>query len=79
MTNLTEFKIALIRKEMTAEQLADAIGMSRASLSYKMNSRREFTQSEIGQICDVLALSQDKRDKIFFGNNVDEKSTQNIQ
>lgn len=72
MTNLTEFKVAMLRRGMTAEQLADAIGMSRASLSYKMNSRREFSQSEIREICKVLDLTQDERDRIFFGNTVDE-------
>lgn len=76
MTNLTEFKVALLRKGMTAEQLADSIGMSRASLSYKMNSRREFTQSEIKQICEILDLAQDERDRIFFGDTVDSESTQ---
>ena len=72
MTDRTEFKVALIRANMTMEDLANAIGMSAASLSYKVNNHREFTSSEIKAICEVLAIDDLKeREKIFFANEVD--------
>lgn len=75
MTNTTEFKIILMRRGLTAEQLADLVGMSRVSLSYKMNNKRTFDQAEIKAISDALGLTLEEKDKIFFGDMVDDKST----
>lgn len=76
MTNTSEFKIALLRSGMTAYELADSVGMSRQSLSYKINNVREFTATEIAKIADVLNLTVAEKEKIFFDNQVDETSTQ---
>lgn len=75
MTNTKEFKIALLRNEMTASELADAVGMSRVSLSYKMNNIRMFTVSEISKISEVLKLSLVEKERIFFDNDVGKMST----
>lgn len=71
MTNKTEFKVALLRAEMTMDELADAVGMSSASLSYKVNNKREFTSTEIKNISDKLNLSIADRERIFFAAEVD--------
>ena len=71
MTNTTEFRIALIRAKMTMEELANEIGISPASLSYKVNNRREFTSKEIKAISEVLELPLEDKEKIFFANEVD--------
>ena len=71
MTNTTEFRIALIRAKMTMEELANEIGISPASLSYKVNNRREFTSKEIKAISEVLGLPLEDKEKIFFANEVD--------
>lgn len=76
MTNASEFKIALLRSGLTAYELADSIGMSRQSLSYKINNVREFTATEIARIADVLKLTVAEKERIFFGNEVDKMSTQ---
>ena len=75
MTNKKEFKIALIRKGLTASDLADTIGMSRQSMSYKINNIRMFTVSEIAKISDVLGLTLIEKERIFFDNQVGEMST----
>ena len=75
MTDTVEFKVALLRAKMTMEELADAIGVSPATLSYKVNNRRVFTSVEIKAIVDALHLTMEDRDKIFFADQVDEKST----
>lgn len=72
MVNETELRVAMIRKNMNMEELADAINISRTSLSYKMNNHREFTHGEIILITDVLDLSPEARDRIFFGEQVAE-------
>jgi len=68
MTNTTEFKIALLRNKLTAAELADKIGISRVSMSYKMNNIRSFTVTEISEIAKVLNLSLVEKERIFFGN-----------
>ena len=75
MVNETELRVAMIRKCMNMDELADAINISRSSLSYKMNNHREFTHGEIVRITEVLDLSTEARDRIFFGNEVAEKGT----
>lgn len=75
MTNKEEFKIAMIRAGVTAAELADAVDMSAASLSYKVNNKREFSASEIKAISDALRLTPEERDVIFFADTVDGKST----
>ena len=71
MTDTKEFKVALIRNGITAGELADKVNLSRQSLSYKMNNIREFTSSEIAKICEVLDLDIAEKERIFFGNTVD--------
>ena len=71
MTNTLELKAAIMRKGFTAESLADAIGISRQSMSYKVNNKREFISSEIAKISNTLQLTASERDMIFFGIKVD--------
>ena len=75
MTNTLELKAMMIRRQITAEELADRIGISQQSLSYKINNKREFTSSEIKSISDVLAMTLEERDMIFFGDVVENNST----
>lgn len=71
MTNREEFRVALIRARKTMAELADDIGISPASLSYKVNNSREFTASEIKAISDVLNLTDSDRNMIFFAETVE--------
>ena len=48
------------------QELSDKTGISLSSLNYKLNEAREFRQSEIKAIQDVLELSNEERDNIFF-------------
>ena len=75
MTNTKEFKIALLRKGITAGELAEMVGMSRPSLSYKINNQRLFTVNEISKISEILGLSLIEKERIFFDNEVAKIST----
>ena len=75
MTNTKEFKIALLRKGITAGELAEMAGMSRQSLSYKINNQRMFTVNEISKISEILGLSLIEKERIFFDNEVAKIST----
>lgn len=71
MTDIQMLKATLILKKITQDKLADLIGMSKASLSYKINNRRDFTISEAVKIQKVLGLTNEERDAIFFAKDVD--------
>ena len=59
----------------TTQEIADALGISCQSLSKKINNRVDFKSSEIQKAVDYLGLSDEERNRIFFGHNVDIKST----
>lgn len=66
MTDKALLKSFLALKSMTMQELSDKTGISLSSLNYKLNEAREFRQSEIKAIQDVLELSNEERDNIFF-------------
>ena len=75
MTNSLVLKAEILRNGLTFSELAKEMGISYASLSYKVNNKREFNQSEISSICSILNLDDASRNVIFFGKQVDETST----
>ena len=68
MTDTLELKTFLFRKQITLEKLSDLIGLSTTTLSYKINNKIEFKSSEIKAMQEILGLTNDERDKIFFAN-----------
>lgn len=64
-TTLLKGKIAESGKKIVS--LAEKCGLSRQSLSYKINGQREFTADEIKILSHEIGLSNDERDKIFLG------------
>ncbi len=73
MTNTKLFKSVLVLKGVSLDELADAVGMSRATLSYKINNKRLFNSEEIEKITRVLRLTIEEMNQIFFGNIVAER------
>lgn len=53
----TKLKAFLYKKGKTQRQLADEIGVTEKTFSYKMKGKREFTLSEIWKICMALEIS----------------------
>lgn len=75
MTNSNELRAAMTRKGMTQEQVAEALGVTTATLNYKINNKREFKTSEVKALVDLLEIPKENIDKIFFANDVDCEST----
>lgn len=71
MTDTLEFKAVMIKRGLTLKKLANLVGISNTTLSYKINNKREFTSSEMEAIRKALNLTEDERNRIFFANNVD--------
>ena len=69
-----ELKAYMVRREITTQMLADELNLSKTSLSYKINGKREFKVSEIIKVQNILGMSNEDRDFIFF-----EQGLKNIQ
>lgn len=66
MTNGKLLKEIARAKQITLQELADALGLTRQGLSKKIENRSEFRVSEVSKISDLLELSEQQRREIFF-------------
>ncbi|MBQ9425686.1 MAG: DUF739 family protein [Erysipelotrichaceae bacterium] len=66
MTNSLKLKARIIEKGYTMTSLAKLIGISFQSMSYKVNNKREFNQTEIASICVALDINDYERSAYFF-------------
>lgn len=71
MYSRKRLKAALALEGMNQADLAEALGITRVTMSYKATGRREFTVSEIQQIRETLHLSDEQMISIFFADDVD--------
>lgn len=63
--NLFNSKMALFDDNLTT--LADHLGISRQTLTSKLDNKSDFTQSEIKKIVVRYDLTPEEMDQIFFG------------
>ena len=75
MTDSRKLKAVIIEKGFTQDQIAELIGMSSTTFSYKLNNKVECKASEILIISKVLELTTQQTMDIFFAENVENKST----
>lgn len=68
--NAKNLKIAMVREEVTPEQLCERAGFSTTSYYRKLKGETEFTQSEIASIAAILHLGRDEVISIFFDDKV---------
>ena len=75
MTNTKKLKACMLMCDITQDQLAEKLNVSRATINYKINNVRQFYSKEVKLIQEVLNLSDLERDEIFFADNVDKMAT----
>lgn len=68
--NDKNLRIAMVREDVSVQQLCDRIGIGTTSYYRKLKGETEFTQSEIAAIARVLCLSRDEVFSIFFDRKV---------
>jgi transcriptional regulator with XRE-family HTH domain len=66
MTDTEELKMLIRKSGLTLEAIASEMKISKTSLSYKINNKRDFKSKEIKKLQIILKLSNSKRDSIFF-------------
>ena len=48
------------------KDIAEAIGITPSGYTLKISNKSDFRQSEIKTICDLIGLTADERDRVFF-------------
>lgn len=64
------FKITLMQKDKTINDIAEALDISIVTLYRKMNGESDFYRDEIQKICNFLNLKGEEREKIFFAEHI---------
>ncbi|WP_167142348.1 helix-turn-helix domain-containing protein [Canibacter sp. ZJ784] len=52
----TEIKVELLRNNLTTEQLARKLGLSRTAISHKINGHSDFTVGEVRKLGEVFNI-----------------------
>lgn len=62
-----ELLAAVTRTGLTLQDVSDEIGISRQSMTNKVTGKSEFKASEIKAIAELLNLTGEQVNDIFFG------------
>ena len=69
MTNTNLLRQKIEESGLKLQFIADKLGISRATLTAKINGTSEFNQTEIQTLCDLLNIkSLKEKNSIFFFN-----------
>ena len=71
MTNTKKLRALILERGLTQEQVAANLGITQASLNYKINNKREFKASEIKALVELLNIPDGDVSMIFFTPDVD--------
>ncbi len=66
MTNSQELKDRIAGNGLMLGFVCEKLGITYATLRRKINNENEFTASEISTLTDILHLTDDERNRIFF-------------
>ena len=66
--NKNELKAEMLRHGDTNETLAEALGISKVSISKKLNARKDFKQTEIRLMKERYNLTGEDLIRIFFAS-----------
>ncbi|MDU0989261.1 MAG: hypothetical protein E7A71_00315 [Enterococcus faecium] len=72
MFNEKLFRMALLREEVSLQQISKLLGINLATLYRKMRGDSDFYRDEIQQICDFLHLELKEKEEIFFDQKITE-------
>ena len=67
MFDKNKLKAKIVENGFTIEQIAQKLGINYVTLYRKLSSDTEFTRNEIAMLKDILRLSIEEIDNIFFG------------
>lgn len=68
--NYRELKAAIARADIPNKVLANRLGLSEQAYYNKVSGRTEFKNSEIKKMAEMLDLSMESVNRIFFDSSV---------
>lgn len=68
--NYSEFRAAIARTGISNKVIAEKLGLSEQAFYNKMSGRSEFKNSEIVKLSELLGLTMESVNLIFFGGTV---------
>ena len=71
MTNTKMLEAAIALSGLTKTIIAEKIGISRSAFFKKMRNESEFKATEIVKLQELLALTTEERNRIFFAKSGD--------
>ena len=66
MTNIKLLQTAIEQSGLRMDYIAKNIGLSHQGLRNKVTGKREFKAGEIAALSELLRLTSETRDQIFF-------------
>lgn len=71
MTNSAKLKGKMVESNLNQTWIAEQLGMTLATFNYKVNNKTEFKASEIKKLSEILHLTYDEVNTIFFADKVE--------
>ena len=71
MTDTYKLRYKIKSSGIKISYLAEQLGLSRQGLANKINGDTEFYGSEISKMSELLRLTPEEREEIFFNKQVD--------
>lgn len=71
MTNSAKLKGKMVESNLNQTWIAEQLGMTLATFNYKVNNKTEFKASEIKKLSEILHLTNDEVNAIFFADKVE--------
>lgn len=62
----SKLKGLIVEKFRTRANFAEAVGLSKESVSAKLNNKQEWKQSQIKRSCDLLSIADENVADYFF-------------
>lgn len=56
---------------ISKSDIAELLGLTRQGLYNKLSGKKDFKASEVKKLADILHLTSEERDNIFFADYVD--------
>jgi hypothetical protein len=75
MTDKALLKKKIDEKGLKLGFIVEQLGTSYGWFKKKLNNEKDFTAREMQILCDILGISIEEKERIFFAKNVEKSST----
>lgn len=79
MTNTEMIREKIEKSGLKLNYICEQLGLSWGGLANKIENRTEFRQSEIVTLSQILRLTDEEREQIFFSLGVEKNSTEGAE